>query len=166
MYLTLSQAAKEIGKSKGTLSKAVKNGKLSVAKKDEDGSFQIDPAELFRAFPKQEKQDRTGSTERNATPESTKNSGFEQNENALERAYVSTIEDLRRRLDNAEKRLDQERQEAREERERLMLWLEHKPAKEDKSEPESELSEKSNLETEQKIEAPRRRWFSWGKEKT
>jgi len=165
MYLTLSQAAKEIGKSKGTLSKAVKDGKLSVAKKDENGSFQIDPAELFRAFPKQEKQGETSSTERNTTPESTNNRAFEQSKNALERAYVSTIEDLRRRLDDAEKRLDQERQEAREERERFMLWLEYKPEKQNKPESESELSKESDSEAEQKIEVPRRRWFSWSQEK-
>lgn len=153
MYLTLSQAAKEVGKSKGTLSKAVKDGKLSVAKKDENGSFQIDPAELFRAFPKQEKRYETGSIEQNETPVNPEHSDVEQGNGPLERAYVSTIEDLRRRLDDAERRLDQERQEAREEREKFMLWLEHKPVEESKPEPE------------QQTEAPRRRWFSWRKEK-
>lgn len=53
MKLTLGGAAKEAGVSKGTLSKAVKSGKLS-ADKNEDGSFAIDPAELFRVFPKQQ----------------------------------------------------------------------------------------------------------------
>ena len=155
MYLTLSQAAKEVGKSKGTLSKAVKDGKLSVAKKDENGSFQIDPAELFRVFPKQKKRNETGSIEQNATPVNSENSDIKQGNDFLERAYVSTIEDLRRRLDDAERRLDQERQEAREEREKFMLWLEHKPVEENKPEPEPE----------QQVEAPRRRWFSWRKEK-
>lgn len=149
MYLTLGQAAKEVGKSKGTLSKAVKDGKLSVAKKDENGSFQIDPAELFRVFPKQEERNRTGSNEQDATPISPKNSDIEQGNGSLERAYVSTIEDLRRRLDDAERRSDRERQEAREEREKLFLLLEHKPA--DKTEPEPEIP------TAQ--QAPRHRWW-------
>ena len=51
-YLTLGQAAKECGKGKGTLSKAIKSGKLSVAAK-EGNSYKIDPAELFRVYPKQ-----------------------------------------------------------------------------------------------------------------
>tara|TARA_B100000586_G_C20114127_1_gene431850 strand:+ start:3086 stop:3589 length:504 start_codon:yes stop_codon:yes gene_type:complete len=50
-YLTLNQAAKSCGRSKGTISKAIKNGKMSVASK-ENGVFQIDPAEVFRVFPK------------------------------------------------------------------------------------------------------------------
>ena len=50
MSYTLGQAAKACGKSKSTLSKAVKAGKISVTKND-DGSFSIEPVELFRVFP-------------------------------------------------------------------------------------------------------------------
>jgi len=50
MQLTVGLAAKEVGKAKTTISRAIKSGKLS-AKKNEDGSYSIDPAELFRAFP-------------------------------------------------------------------------------------------------------------------
>jgi len=49
-YLTLGQAAKHCGKAKGTLSRAIKSGKLSVHNKTDKG-FQIDPAELSRVFP-------------------------------------------------------------------------------------------------------------------
>lgn len=48
--LTLSQAAKVLGKSKSTLNRAIKTGRLS-ATRNEDGTFSIDPAELYRAFP-------------------------------------------------------------------------------------------------------------------
>ncbi len=48
--LTLSQAAKAAGKSKSTLSRAIKTGRLSATRLD-DGNFSIDPAELFRAYP-------------------------------------------------------------------------------------------------------------------
>lgn len=48
--MTLSQAAKASGKSKSTLSRAIKTGRLSAARLD-DGNFSIDPAELFRAYP-------------------------------------------------------------------------------------------------------------------
>ena len=65
-YLTLSQAAKETGKSKGTISKYIKNGKLAYVSKDELG-YKIDPAELFRVFP--QKKQETPSNERLETPE-------------------------------------------------------------------------------------------------
>jgi hypothetical protein len=52
MYLSAGQAAKECGKSKGTISKALKSGRLSFVKKTSAG-YEIDPAELFRVFPKE-----------------------------------------------------------------------------------------------------------------
>jgi excisionase family DNA binding protein len=48
--LTLGQAAKETGVSKPTISKAINKGRLS-ATKNEQGEYQIDPAELFLVFP-------------------------------------------------------------------------------------------------------------------
>ena len=48
--MTLGEAAKACGKSKTTLSKYIKNGKLSIISK-ENNSYQIDPSELFRVFP-------------------------------------------------------------------------------------------------------------------
>lgn len=47
MQLTLGQAAKQAGVSKPTLSRAINEGRIS-AKKREDGSYGIDPAELMR----------------------------------------------------------------------------------------------------------------------
>lgn len=51
MKLSLGQAAKECGRSKATISKALKSGKLSFINKTSAG-YEIDPAELFRVFPK------------------------------------------------------------------------------------------------------------------
>lgn len=52
---TLNEAAKETGRSKGTISKALNNGKLSYISKTKSG-YQIEPSELFRVFPlKQDK---------------------------------------------------------------------------------------------------------------
>lgn len=48
--LTLSQAAKLTRKSKSTLNRAIKSGRLSAIR-NEDGTFSIDPAELLRVFP-------------------------------------------------------------------------------------------------------------------
>lgn len=50
MTYTLGQAAKATGKSKSTISKALKNGTIS-AEKGENGVFKIDPSELHRVFP-------------------------------------------------------------------------------------------------------------------
>lgn len=49
MYLTLGQAAKKTGKSKATISKYIRSGKLSYISKDSAG-YKLDPAEVFRVF--------------------------------------------------------------------------------------------------------------------
>ena len=51
MYLSAGEAAKAAGVVKSTISKALQSGKLSYAEKGPDG-YKIDPAELFRVFPK------------------------------------------------------------------------------------------------------------------
>lgn len=50
MFYTLGQAAKATGKSKATISKAIKSGRIS-AKKGDTGVFSIDPSELHRVYP-------------------------------------------------------------------------------------------------------------------
>ena len=50
MSYTLGDAAKAVGKSKTTLHRAIKSGKISAIK-SEDGSYSIDPSELHRVFP-------------------------------------------------------------------------------------------------------------------
>jgi DNA-directed RNA polymerase specialized sigma54-like protein len=50
MKHTLSSAASATGKSKSTIYRAVKNGKIS-AFRNENGDFEIDPSELHRVFP-------------------------------------------------------------------------------------------------------------------
>lgn len=50
MVYTLGEAAKATGKSKATISKAIKSGRIS-AQKGETGVFAIQPAELHRVYP-------------------------------------------------------------------------------------------------------------------
>lgn len=50
MVYTLGAAAKASGKSKATISKAIKSGRLSAIK-DETGVYRIEPAELNRVYP-------------------------------------------------------------------------------------------------------------------
>lgn len=49
--LSLTQAAKITGKSKSTINRAIKSGKLSATRHD-DGTYSINVAELHRAFPR------------------------------------------------------------------------------------------------------------------
>src|SRR3954468_3037282 len=46
MFLTLGEASKQSGFSKATLSRAIRDGKLSAQRSPETNSFKIDPAEL------------------------------------------------------------------------------------------------------------------------
>lgn len=49
MALTIGEAAQQTGKSKSTLSRAIKQGKISASRND-DGSFSIAESELFRVY--------------------------------------------------------------------------------------------------------------------
>lgn len=68
MGYTLGEAAKAVGKSKGTISKAIKSGKIS-ATKQEDGSYSIEAVELHRVYPPTPQETVTG--ERYDTPTET-----------------------------------------------------------------------------------------------
>jgi hypothetical protein len=106
MKYTLGTAAKATGKSKATIHRAIKNGVIS-ANRLEDGSYEIDPAELHRVYPPVSG---NGSAEqemrRYATPNETsetavllaKIEGLE----ALLNRERETVTDLRRRLDQSE----------------------------------------------------------------
>lgn len=94
--LTLSQAAKASGKSKSTLSRAIKVGHLSAARLD-DGNFSIDPAELFRAYP--------------ATPSNP------YDERPIERGATHTPAEFQSRISMLEMLLEKEREAVARERE-------------------------------------------------
>lgn len=107
MYLSLGQAAKETGKSKSVISNALHSGRLS-GKKTDKGGWEIDPAELFRVFVKQNTKERE--KEQNETPENpTQNLFLEQEIRHLQEQLDRERElnrDLSRRLDveNEERR--------------------------------------------------------------
>jgi chromosome segregation ATPase len=63
MKLTLGQAAKEVGISKPSLSAAIKKGRVSAVK-NEQGTYEIDPAELFRVYPPKSKANELGNTDK------------------------------------------------------------------------------------------------------
>ena len=92
MVYTLGDAAKATGKSKATISKAIKSGRIS-ASKDETGVFQIDPAELHRVYPP------TVSSERSETPQEAPK---EQDKSGLIRELQARLEAAHERLADKE----------------------------------------------------------------
>ncbi|MEE9319113.1 MAG: hypothetical protein V3U76_01590 [Granulosicoccus sp.] len=70
MKHTLGTAARATGVSKSTIYRAVKSGKLS-AKRNDDGEYAIDPAELHRVYPPVAQCAETADLERHATPKKT-----------------------------------------------------------------------------------------------
>lgn len=88
MVYTLGDAAKATGKSKATISKSIKNGRISAIK-DERGVFHIDPAELHRVYPI------NVSIEQKETPEETQS----------ERESSGLIRELQARIEAANERL-------------------------------------------------------------
>jgi hypothetical protein len=98
--LTLGQAAKHAGVSKATLSRAIKSGRLSAVPNDRNG-WDIDPAELFRAFPRNPGNGSdNGSMKQSATPPAT--------DETL--ALRAEIEGLRQQLVLMRESLDRERE--------------------------------------------------------
>lgn len=72
MKLSANQAAKEIGKSVPTITRAINSGRLTATKKD-NGGYEIDPAELFRVWPRVTAKDNTqGNTLNSTTPHETR----------------------------------------------------------------------------------------------
>lgn len=87
MY-TLGEAAKATGKSKATISKALKSGKISGSK-GEDGAYRIDASELHRVYPP------TVNSEQKETPDEARANGHEN----------TSIKELEARLEAARERL-------------------------------------------------------------
>lgn len=119
MSYTLGEAAKAVGFSKPTLSRAIKNGKLS-AKRLDDGSYNIDAAELERW--KDANGHRNGAVKRIATPAETPETPHETSvlqaevenlraqvhSDQRERGFLEQrIEDLKERAERAERKEDQ-----------------------------------------------------------
>lgn len=105
------QAAEMVGRSKGTIIKAIRNGRIS-GKKDENGEWRIEPSELLRVYKPANTDTLTDTPQVN---------------NATHRGLQVEIEHLRElvrraddraaseaaRADDLAKRLDQEGQERR-----------------------------------------------------
>lgn len=103
MAYTLSEAAEETGRSRSTIHRAIKAGRLS-AQREEGGTYRIDGAELARVFPGdghgRGKRDDREQGRNSADVLAVKVEMLEE----LLRRERETVDDLRRRLDRAEER--------------------------------------------------------------
>jgi predicted RNase H-like nuclease (RuvC/YqgF family) len=103
MPYSLKQAATASGKSKPTILRAIQSGKIS-AEKDEQGEWQIEPAELHRVYPPV--------TERTASDETAWND-TQQADSPFETVLLrAEVEQMRERFSSLEIDRDRERREA------------------------------------------------------
>ena len=103
MTMTLNEAAKSCRKAKGTVLKAIKEGRLS-APKDADGRYKIDPSELHRVFPltasdQSEKPVLTSISDHENRIEIERLRAELKAANILSENMAETVADLRERLD-------------------------------------------------------------------
>lgn len=121
MQYTLGTAAKATGKSKSTIHRAIKSGKISAIC-DDNGTYHIEPAELHRVY---QPVPRNSSSEPKMTQDATSDEAqmlrreleLLNEERERERKQMQeTINDLRHRLD-----------EEASERRKLTMLLTHKP---------------------------------------
>ena len=121
MHVTLGEAARQSGISKSTLSRAIKDGKLSAVRSADTGSYKIEQAELARYIEATaviratvEKPAETGATTQTATP-------LERAETAVFEAQIAGLKQvadlLREQLDDMKGQRDRWQQQA----ERLAL---------------------------------------------
>ena len=97
MSYTLGEAAKATGKSKPTIQRAIKSGKISAIKKD-NGSYSIEPSELHRIYPvKQSDSIDDTIVKHNVTP--NENTGLQ-----------AELDAMRQKLENANLERERERE--------------------------------------------------------
>lgn len=129
--LTLGQAAKEAGISKPSLSAAIKKGRLS-AEKNESGTYQIDPAELFRVYPPKANTNGLDNSQ-SLPPTNPKQAGGKGvNEGVLDLLLgerdklIEEKERTIKRLEEEKTALREDLEEQRDQAKRITLLLEHK----------------------------------------
>lgn len=97
MKYTAGQAAKAVGVSKATITRALQNGKISGLK-DDNGAWSIDPAELHRVFPPvAHATPETQTVKQSATPEKVNETGVLERENQMLREALFEVRQERDR---------------------------------------------------------------------
>ena len=114
MMHTLAQAAQVTGKNRSTLLRAIKSGKLSAHKQD-DGSYLIDPSELFRVYDAQ------------GTPMQMHQPAQDMHKQMQQPAQGELIDALREQIELLKDQVDREREQADHWRNQATMLLTHQP---------------------------------------
>lgn len=109
MSYTLGEAAKATGKDRATISRAIKNGKVSAAK-NAHGQWEIDPAELHRVYPSAA----TAPQARATGDAPTRNGPATDAQQVQIEGLRAELEQVRSERDDLRRRLDEETTERRE----------------------------------------------------
>jgi hypothetical protein len=113
---TLGTAAKHVGKSKPTISKAIKDGRLSATKVN--GVFETEPSELLRVLP-------NGSSQADSASHSASSHSHGLDlVNQHNKHLKASLDDMKERLDDMKSERDLAMRDAREDRARVMSLLE------------------------------------------
>lgn len=136
MSYTLGEAAKATGKSKTTLHRAIKSGRISASKAG-DGTYSIEPAELHRVFP---------AVTMETSPKLLSSNDEEQLSN--------TLTALRTQLEIQEKERD---------RERALLQETIADLREDRDKWRQQATSLLTDQRTESVDQPRRRWWPWRK---
>ena len=107
MPFTLSQAATAARRSRSTILRAIQTGRLSAVRDATTGSWAIEPAELFRAYPVADRHGEGGAEHPalHQTEGGVDATALIAAKDALIAEQRAVIDDLRRRLDRADERL-------------------------------------------------------------
>ena len=111
LMLSLKEAAEAVGKSKQTMMKAVKNGRIS-AKKDDKGVYRIDPSELFRVY-----------TPIAPTDTQKKGASMQQPKNDQSVSHQQLIEVMQQQIDELKNRLMESEKERRATQDKMTALL-------------------------------------------
>lgn len=152
MSWSVSRAARETGLSKSTISRAIKSGRISAAKQH-DGSYLIEPAELFRVYPRNVAQ----------PPSDARHDAVR---NQLEEAPATTsteLELLRLKLAMTEALLAQERENSKHHHETVLDLRKRLDAATDKVLALAQPTQLGSDAPHDVARTPqkRRRWWSW-----
>lgn len=152
MSWSVSRAARETGLSKSTISRAIKSGRISAAKQS-DGSYLIEPAELFRVYPRNVAQPSSGAR-------------HEAVRNPLENASATLsneIELLKLKLAMTEELLAQERENSKHQQETVQDLRKRLDAATDKVLALAQPTQPNPDAPHAAARNPRKRrfWWSW-----
>lgn len=155
MGMTLSEAAEHTGKSKSVLSRAIKTGKLSADKR-EDESYDIDPVELDRWVKRVAKERRKNGEKR------TDRNQDKTLENSVLQAQLNAVNEQKDFWKQRYEELKEDRDDWKDQAKRLLL------TQGNEVQPESQSQEVIALPPPQRAlpapdqtEAAKKKWRSW-----